>query len=424
MTVNTNNKSMSDEIRFIWLADYQRVMTYNIKKNYHLSSSDKFVVEHAIDDLYQGNLSLDNLISSLKEKIATPGVNIPNMARDIVGYCLLPAADYFISNNNDVNKFLGESAKDEKYVKNLDTFKQALAEEKNGTYDNSKYIYQVEKEIASKIEPTDKDNDIFEVSETDLTDEDKAIRLKIFFENGLGEALNLADTGNSGLLEDVNNELILALANTSTLKKDLSDILLKNKLLIGQENIIIDEKPVPPIGENWLKDFFRIIGSDNFDTLSIAKYIIKSDNAKKLTEEAQTKLRKFLTLYHNINYFPAPFTAIPVESWEIMPGSRHGSSSAPASINKTNSVGTPNLSAPIYKEIKKAAPIKKPEIKVITPAPVVKEEIPAPVKPVVASIKEADNQDIIELKNMLLQYPEGSLERAAIEEEIKTLQNK
>lgn len=424
------NSVIPTNISDILDSEYQRILSYKIRSVYKLISEDIPTIEEAVDKLYYNSLSLIDLNKYLQDSIKTPGIDINLLARDIVGMRLLIATDYFKEHGQDVKRYLENSGGvSEKYLKNVEQFTKALTEEEDGTFDYSSYLYDEEEK--PKITAS-KEDDEPAISEIDLTEEDRILRLKKFFEEGLGAVLDLEDKASHELLEAINNELVYFLVDSTELKNDLSSILFSSTVLIGQENIVIDEKNLPPTGANWIKDFYRTVGSENFDSLAIAKYIITSPNAKKLAGSVQAKLRKFLNLYHNIKYFPAPFTAIPIERWEIMPGAHHGSSDAPVSTTKPslenkfrpNPAPAPAYTKPVEKittitpTIKKATPVVKQEIK-----PVVKTTpISTPISASTPIISSDDDEDLIELKNMLLQYPAGSLERAAIEEEIKTLQ--
>jgi len=450
-TVNQNN-ALPKNIEDILYSEYQHILLYKIHLLYKLLNADVPVIEEAVRSIYYGELSLTDLNKFLSQRIKTTNTNINALARDIVGMRLLIVADYFNEHGQDVKKYLEASGgMSEKYLKNLETFKKALTEEANGTYNHSFYLYDDGQEKPKIILADDKESDDIDALEDDLTDEERALRLKTFFEKGMVDALELEANEAVGLLEEINDELVISLSISTVLKDELSKILTTNQTTIGQDNIILDDKQAPPTSENWLKDFYHVVGSGVFDSLSIAKYIINSANAKKLAEKDKAKLRRFLTLYHNIKYFPTPFAAIPIEKWEIIPGSRHvvdlESRSIPKSLDqsrlesKTSSVRS---TAPIItKEQVRATtpvnPISKEKInKPVAPVATIKEEpviVPPPVKeevahPVIKSIPTpansivGDSLEMTELKNMLLQYPAGSLERAAVEEEIKKLQKK
>ncbi len=394
MAINQSNTTMPQAIQDIWMANFQRVLTLRIKQKYKLSSDQKMTIEQAIDAIYQGQAKSRDLGEMLKAKQVGTTANLQNIVRDIVGFCLLPAKDYFLKQGDDITKILTDTGGvTQEYVANLETMKKAIAEDKAGTYDHDSYLFPPEKKAAPLVIEPEAEN-LSAEEEANLKPEEIKASLITFFEDGLDDLLNLS---HGDILQTINEELIAVLSDDEAHKKDLENCLLTSKLSIGKTNIILEEKESAPSAANWLKEFFSVAGADSFDTLSIAKYIISSANAKKLSEDEQAKLRRFLTLYHNIHFFPTPFSAIPVDKWEIIPGAR-----TTATAPETKTIET------------KAPAIKQPKWSVPQPtaAPVVKDMTkPGP-----------KSAELLELEKMRDQYAVGSLERSAIEEEIKHLQ--
>ena len=383
-------KQMSPQIEKIWLSNYQRVLSLRLKEKYKLSSDQKTVIEQSIDAIYNGEAHCADLPTLLKTKNVGSSTDLKNIVRDIIGYCILPAKDYFKEQGEDIEKILQDSGGIAKeYLDNVLTFKKALAEEEAGTYDHDSYLYPPEVHKDSS-QAESENNEFLSVEEvSNLSPEELKLGLLNFFDEGLNDLLSLE---NGDMLETVNEELIQVLNNNEKYKKEIETYLLGTKITIGITNLNLADKEVPPISANWLKDFFSVAGADSFDTLSIAKYIISSPNAKNLSEDEQAKLRRFLTLYHNIHFFPAPFTALPVEKWEVIPGAH--ANTQPTKID--NEI----LDKPIPKRQPKWS---------VTP----KTETP------VAPVTRSKSQELIDLEKMRDQYAIGTLERAAIEEEIK-----
>lgn len=385
---------MPQAIQDIWMANFQRVLTLRIKQKYKLSSDQKMAIEQAIDAIYQGQAKSRDLSEMLKAKQVGTTANLQNIVRDVIGFCLLPAKDYFLQQGDDITKILTDTGGvSQEYVANLETMKKAIAEDKAGTYDHDAYLFPTAP--SAKVTEPQASEALSVDEEANLKPEEIKASLVTFFEDGLDDLLNLP---HGDILQTINEELITVLSDSETHKKDLENCLLSVKLTIGTENILLEDKEVPPTAANWLKEFFSVAGADSFDTLSIAKYIISSANAKKLSEDDQTKLRRFLTLYHNIHFFPTPFSAIPVEQWEIVPGARTGSEE------------TAKAPAPLLKK----APVEK-QPKWSVPQPTAAQQIKDTTKP------GPKSAELIELEKMRDQYAVGSLERAAIEEEIKHL---
>ncbi len=395
----TTISNLPAPIQDIVLAEYQRVLSAKIRRAYHLSFEEKAFIENTVEDLFLGKVKISDLEVLLQKNITTKNIDIKKLASDIIGLRLYIATPFFKQQGQDIEVFLNaRGGITEEYKNNAQTMKKAIAEEKAGTYDHDSYLYPfIEK---PKITEKEADPTLSQFDSDDLLPEEQRMaRLENFFTEGIADALDLPS---GELLEELNDELIVLLPDHPELQKNLKEKLSSGLFKIGTDNIVFEERPLAPTAANWLKEFFSVAGADSFDTLSIAKYIISSANAKKLSEEEQTKLRRFLTLYHNIHFFPTPFTAIPVDKWEIIPGAR---TTAAIPETKTLEKRTIETKAPAIKQPKWSVPQS-------TAVPVVKDTTsPGP-----------KSAELIELEKMRDQYAVGSLERSAIEEEIKHLQ--
>jgi|GEM_PF-5140787 len=379
--------NMTQEIKDIWLAEYQRILTQKIAKKYHLSVLDKQNIDQAIDYLYNNDLKVEELNSWLNNRIKNSSINFNDLANDIVGLCLLPAKEYFKSNGQDLDKFLGSNSQNKDYIDNLNIFQKALAEEKNGTYDHNAYMYPAEE--PKKLDNVEKTEENFDTTENiDLTPEERELHLKEFFKNNFDGVLDLESPQ---ILDSMNEELAIGLSDNKNLSRELSEIIARFEMKIGESPLKLDDKELSPSLANWLRDFYGVIGTEQTDSLGIAKYLINSENAKKLSDEDQSRLRRFLLIYHNIKNFPTPFASVPPDKWDIIP--------APFV----------EIEQPVVQE-----PISQRSVKTLD-----QEELKKNI-----SQNQEENSELLELKNMLLQYPVGSLERAAIEEEIKNLEKK
>ncbi len=391
--------TLPQPIQDILYSQYQRILAYKIRHRYKYPIENRNAIEDIIASLFNGSQKISDLASLLQNTIKTPGIDFAAMARDIVGMRLYIATPYFKQLGQDIETFITVNGViPEEYKKNAEIFKRALADEKAGSYDHDDYFYADQPEEPKKT-PTVEDDDELPASE-DLSAEAMKMHLEKFFEENLDDLLSM---DNDFVLEDINSDLAESLAANGALAKELAQILEKNQSKIGEANIILEDKELPPTVSNWLKDFFGVAGTEHFDTLSIAKYIISSENAKNLNPVDQAKLRRFLGLYYNINFFPAPFNALPVSEWEIIPG-----------VTVTAETKTEPIAAPILTERPGPKPAERQP----------KWSVPKPIATSTPTVSQDNNADIIELRKMLEQYPAGSLERAAIEEELKLLEHK
>jgi hypothetical protein len=136
------------------------------------------------------------------------------------------------------------------------------------------------------------------------------------------------------------------------------------------------------------------------NNIALAKYLSSSSEVLKLSSGEKSLLRKVLKLYKNLVFFPDSMTGVPREDWVIIP--------------------LDVISEPVFQQkVEKAVPASKPEkvekkVDNKKPAPVIKKKLEKPV----------EDPKIVKLKKSLEQYPANSLERKAIESEIKKLSQK
>ncbi len=171
------------------------------------------------------------------------------------------------------------------------------------------------------------------------------------------------------IIDAVNQRVFAILARDINFKKNLEQALHQNNEIATQNKIIIEGQPVPGTVSYWIKDFIGRYGGDAFDAVSLSGFLINSDNAKALNNAERNLVADILKVYTNVKFFPDSMPSDDEKTWQIIPFELQ---------------------------------ISEPKTKSVT-------------KPA------ADNPEVTELKNLMLKYPAGSLERAAIEEELKKI---
>jgi hypothetical protein len=169
------------------------------------------------------------------------------------------------------------------------------------------------------------------------------------------------------IVEDLNDILITILIKDREFKQSLQNALFSNQENLTDKYVILDNRNQPPTVANWLKDFITMQGTNNFNELMLSQYLIRSQNARNLGPKEKEVLRKLLILYKNVKFFPDSMKDIPPDKWEIIPVDHD------------------------------AVEIKFK--------------------------KNSDGYSEIELKKIADNYAPGSLERRAVEEEIRKLGN-
>lgn len=252
-------------------------------------------------------------------------------------------------------------------------------------------------------------------------------------------------------------------------KAGLIKSLYNNEEILTTKPFVLGGKNVKPTVANWIKDFVQYNGSGIFNILALSEYLSASANSKILDQEEKNLLNKLLKLYRNLVFFPESMDEADPEKWELVPLDKEIAPEVPVkkyvpapaqSLTKstgpaasTKNIPTLVKSSPSVKS-RITAPVNSATPKVgsglnsaksvesisqtknNTPlksvVPSAKAVIaPAVVKP--SSIKSAPAQfnpkvalatSELSLDDLLKQYPVGSLERKAVEEEIKKSYNK
>lgn len=373
-------------------SDYGRLIEYKLATKYNLSLAQSSSIRGIVRKIYDHKLILDQLIAALETAAKLSASETKNIARDIAGMFLLPWISLFRLNQQEITGYITSlGGNPENYKRFVEEWPRALEEEKNGTYDNDTYLYEDEEDTVSKDDLVDMANI---EDEDNLTLEERLVRMQEFFKHGLTEALR---SSMNEISKAVNDDLIDLLTEKEIYRAVLEKALTESQEMIGKEKINLGEREFEPTCANWFKDFFAVVGTQEIDAVKIANYILQSQNAKKLTKTDQELLRRLLLLYHNIKLFPSPFAETPVAEWQILP------------IAYTEQQSTNSL--PHLKSVK-PSPVTSPLDSV--PIPTTKKPTPPTVAP---------NQELMNLKNMLLQYPPNSLERKAIEEEIRKMES-
>jgi len=338
-----------------------------ICEKYGVAGDD--IIKHTdlISSLFFKEVSLKNLISILKEKFGLDEMTAKKMACDIAGMRLLIIQDWLGEDVTGYIKFLGGDPQIyEKYIE--EQKKAVIAEEAEW----QKEIAEENKEYqppAPKIEPA----------------KPRALNLKIEKQDALEMFKNslavLLQSESDEYFEDYNLILIKLLAEDGSFGKDAANIIRGNQEKLTHKNFILDGKPARPTIGHWLKDFIKQYGAEIPDNLKLSRYLTSSGNIKNLDEAEKAAVRKLLGLYRNLAFFPQSMPNQTGEGWEIIPMAEEEKFKV-----KSYKAGQPD----------------------------VKQEASAPNK---------EKTQRRELQALADQYPAGSLERRAVEEEIRKMQN-
>lgn len=286
-------------------------------------------------------------------------------------------------------------------------------------------------------------------------EQEKSYAVKMFQSNLRAEILRPAC-----ITDAINQRLLSILARELNFQNKLEQAIYDNTEAITNKPIILNGQSVHPSISNWLKDYVSQYGSQTYDSVSQSVFLINSSNAKNLTPGERELVAKVLKTYINIKFFPDSMPSDDGEGWEIIPVDEEVEEEQPTPVRTLNTKQisekptsqretikpiavkpaqqsvqnrvvpmkprTTQITAPPKVQIPTPVPVKKPLSPLpkptprATPPPPVQPQQKVSPNPIITTGNESD--ELLNLKNMLLQYPPHSLEREAIEEEIKKLE--
>ncbi|MDD5031712.1 MAG: hypothetical protein PHR36_01550 [Patescibacteria group bacterium] len=177
---------------------------------------------------------------------------------------------------------------------------------------------------------------------------------------------------------------IMVFSERDKFKKRLAQALLNNQEKITSNKIITNNQEKQPTIANWMQDYISNLGTGKINKLARTQYLINGKNIKNLTEEERKKIKTLFDLYEKLKLSSLTLEGVEEEIPVDDPGHE--------------GVIKGGVFEP-YKEPKTLRPVaEKPES------------------------PKGGLDETVELQKMLAQYPAGSLERKAVEEELRKLE--
>lgn len=180
----------------------------------------------------------------------------------------------------------------------------------------------------------------------------------------------------------------LPLPDRDEYKKQIIIIILENQEKITRENIDLNGKKVGSTISSWLKDYNSVLGTGARSNLEQSKYFIRNRNFTKLSDLEKLELKELFSIYEYLKR--SSMTLEGNEDDEIIEGLD----------GKTYILKDGKIVDESFYKGKKEVGSKKLSIP-----------------------KTQEERNLEELKEMLNQYPAGSLERKVVEEEIAKLES-
>ena len=189
---------------------------------------------------------------------------------------------------------------------------------------------------------------------------------------------------------------IKILDNRDVFKRQLMQALAENQEKITYKRLTVNGVEKEPTVANWILDYNRVLGASATNGIARTQYLVNSVNVKSLSKEEKGKIQKLFELYERLK-----LSSQTLEGYEFdIPVNELG-------VNGTIRQG---VFEPTPPETKRDIIVKG-----------IIDEMMGRTKTTAGKGKE---DQIAALINLSGQYPAGSLERRAIEEEIRKLENK
>ncbi len=368
---------LPDYVDFFLSSDYSGKQIDSLAQEYNLEKDDLYALIFLAFNYDFDTYILENRIKTFN----LSGISLKKFWLDFVGRFLLPIADYVTEISP---KKIEPSEIIVKAGANLDRYK--LFVEKFFSELDDYNLEQLEKEIEvfkEKFNEKEEQEYIFELLSTDTI---SVLEAESF------EASTI-----------LNRSLIYLLFNVQSFKNEALKKLFSNNInIIGETKISIDNKQILPTVSAWLKDFIKKNGSSLFDDLILAQYLNTSENVRTLNPKEKELLGNLIRFYKNIAFFPESMNEVPPQKWQIFPFDATSYwQELEGPVKSKNKLGLPTESEVIGDGAKSENDILsekdfRPE-------------------------NYDDSPELRNLRELLASFPPASLERKAINEEIKRL---
>lgn len=363
--------SLPEELKFYFDSDLFNAHIAELNQKYAIESG---YLTELITYVTIKDFDLRGLVEIIETDLNVEDTKAKKIAKDFIGIMILPINSYLESMNvTDAFAELGGHKKEyEDYIRN---FRNSISDENIALAD------LVIKRHDELVDP--------------IAEEQLALELL------RSELVDILQDATPNALSQLNGGLINLLFNKEGFKDKAVKALLKNMEKITHRNFILDEKTRAPSVRNWLAYFIKLYGTGMFDNMILSKFITSSENALILDDQERELLHKLLIVFRNIKFFPASLQDIAPEKWEIIPVPEQ------ESLNKARFAGRiePSALEKDLTSIRQAQTTLKSKN--------LAEEVLTEDKDRRRRLKE--------LEVMISNYPEGSLERHAVEEEIQKL---
>jgi len=387
-------KTLPREILYLLTAEKAVDLSVMLSERYRFNQDQIGAFANLIAKLYLKELRLSDLFTQVKIIFTLDEPTTKALCRDIAGFKLLVVSDwlgedvanYIRSLGGDINEYSFENQE----LRRLAAAEMAIDD-----------ATSAEPELASIVATDDELDDPVEESDDDAVDETEALSdaetelvdsetFDSQFVAILSDQLTeLLSTDDNLFIQEFNGRIIGILGADPDMKNELINALMKNQSRLSGESIVLDGRQVEPTVSNWIKYYITSKGSSMIDSVALSDFLVNSSNARFLNNNEKLMLSRLLQLYSNIKFFPDSLVGDNPDNWIVMPLSNE------ANHEFIKLVETPEMT------------------------PVLESHPLETTKPVIN--KGLDTGKLNSLRQLAASYAVGSLERLALEEEIKRL---
>lgn len=381
-----NYKFLPEEVKFYMSSDLSGKIILDLAKDYKI---DPEVVYSFVYFIVNSNFNFSLLEERIKN-LNLSGTSLTKLHQDFIGRFLSPIASIIKKESagriSIINELRRVGAKEEDYR----SFVKELEDE-------------FEEEVLRIVE-----EEANEYKESFELEEERPYILDLLSH----DLISIFDCNSFEAAAGLNRGIIYLLFNEDSFKEEALRKILNNKELIGKNKVHVEDKQYDSSVSFWLKDFIKTHGSGMFDDLALAQYLNNSSKTKMLDAQEKSLLGKIINFYKNIAFFPESFSELPPGHWKMFyfdssefekeiedllkGGSKDNLAKKEDKINTFNDTLEDD-------SLKTSNTLKKEE----------------------GALKdEAESDELKKLRNMLSNYPPSSLERKAIQGEIKKLLKK
>lgn len=388
-------KQLPQEVFYLLTADKAADLSVLLIEKYDLDGIQSSAMVELVEAVYLKELRLAELYNQVKAVFNFDDTKLRQFICDLAGYKFLAISDWLGEDVANYIRSLGANASD--YLAEVEELRKLAATELAA----DTMLWQADPEpapIPDDGEPMNvypDDPDYLRAISEETTDLDASagtesaispeLALEQFKDLLSSNLLVLLASSDQLFISEFNYRLINLLVDHPDFKDALISVLLTNSLQIGTETIVIDGRQILPSIGAWINYFINQKGSIMFDAVTLSDFLINSASAKFLASTDKDLLSRLLWLYRNLKFFPDSLVGDNPNTWEILT----------------------YLDDPDYRVFEAES------------VPLLAES--RPVANNQATVASPVNTKLSSLQTLAKQYPDNSLERLAIDEEIKRL---